>query len=89
MSAPKHSALVRNDLGGLELRYFSNAADARAVRAEREWSEPEIIVRAHPAGGFTHARRAAKYGAARVYVGNWPSERAARAALARSTGGAA
>jgi hypothetical protein len=40
-----------------------------------------VVVRPHPAGGWTHARPVA--GSARVYAGWWPSLRAARAALRR------
>ena len=37
-------------------------------------------VRPHPAGGWTHAV-ATGTGSARVYLGNWPSQAAAEAAL--------
>lgn len=77
-----HSALVRADHGGLELRRFASAADARAASAAsgREWSEPAVMVAVHPQGGWTHARRS--LGTVRIYVGNWPTRRAADRALA-------
>lgn len=76
-----HSALVRADHGGLEPRRFASADDARAASAAsgREWSEPAVLVAAHPQGGFTHARRL--LGTARIYAGNWPTRRAASRAL--------
>lgn len=41
---------------------------------------PDVLIVRHPAGGWTHARRI-NDGAARVYVGNWPTARAAGRAL--------
>lgn len=76
-----HSALVRADHGGLELRRFASGDDARAASAAsgREWSEPAVLVAAHPQGGWTHARRT--LGTARIYSGNWPTRAAAHRAL--------
>lgn len=84
-----NSALFRNDVGGLEVRRFGCAADARAASeaSGREWREPEIEVRAHPQGGFTHAVRLAKYGTARIFAGNWATFGAAmRAKRAKEAG---
>ena len=81
-----NSALFRNDNGGLELRNYATP-DALAVARERDWQEPlaplvpEVIVSAHPAGGFTHARLVASAGTARIFQGWFPTRRAARAAL--------
>jgi hypothetical protein len=47
------------------------------VRAD---AAPRTIVTRHPAGGWTHAVRVG-VGSARIYVGNWPSARAAARAL--------
>lgn len=75
MSAPTYGALVRNDLGGLEPRWFSTAADAAAVSQARELPEPPVVrlVAHHPSGGFTHALRMAGDSTARVYVGWYPT----------------
>lgn len=51
------------------------AVAGRAVALE------EIVVKPHPAGGFTHARRERGAGCF-VYCGNWPTAWAAARALA-------
>ncbi|MDR2673342.1 MAG: hypothetical protein LBC18_00330 [Opitutaceae bacterium] len=58
MAAPVHAALVRNDFGGLEMRFFMSAADAARARATRpntgvpkvtpqeaqaRWSPPALV----------------------------------------------
>jgi hypothetical protein len=73
------AALFRNDRGGLEVRRYESPADAAAVAKDREWREPAVVVASHPQGGWTHAR--AVHGSVRIYVGWFPTKRAAARAL--------
>lgn len=82
-----HTALFRDDAGGLAVRRFPSADAARAASeaAGREWREPAALVGVarHPQGGFTFARRL--YGTARIYCGNWPTWEAAQRAAKRAS----
>lgn len=84
-----HTALFRDDAGGLTVRRFASAADARAASeaSGRELAEPAPLVGVarHPQGGFTLARRL--YGTARIYAGNWPTWAAAQRAAKRAAQG--
>jgi hypothetical protein len=78
----KHTALFRNDNGGLELRRYATAADAAAVSQARVLAaEPVRMVARHPSGGWTHALRMRGEDTARVYVGWFPNQTTARRAL--------
>ena len=60
-------------------RVTHGICDACAAMMKPAAEQVAAVVRPHPAGGWTHAR--AVSGAARVYYGNWPTRRAAVAAL--------
>jgi hypothetical protein len=66
-AGPVAGALSSGDLAGR----------ARPVVGPRALSA--VAVKRHPSGGFTHAIRTA--GTAAIYRGNWPTKRAAVAAL--------
>lgn len=84
-----HTALFRDDAGGLAVRCFPSADAARAASeaSGREWREPDALcaVVRDPRGGFTHARL--MYGTARIYCGNWPTWEAAQRAAKRAAQG--
>jgi hypothetical protein len=60
-------------------RVTHGICEACAASMKPAAEQVAAVVRPHPAGGWTHAR--AISGAARVYCGNWPTRRAAVAAL--------
>jgi hypothetical protein len=60
MSAPKHSALFRDSLGGLTIRHFPSAEDAQKHHAARELAEPAPA--AGSCKGWTPARLAKELG---------------------------
>lgn len=66
---------------GTALPIFGQAARVAWQSAgRRDDTAPRSIVTRHPAGGWTHAVRMGA-GSARIYVGNWPTARAAARAL--------
>lgn len=59
--ANQHSALVRNDCDGLEVRRFATAAEATAVARVRDLPEPaEVAAIAGRMGGMMRASRFAR-----------------------------
>ena len=59
MSAPKHSALFRDSLGGISVRHFPSAADAAKHGNARELAEP---IARESCKGWTPARLAKELG---------------------------